>query len=154
VAVSVIQGFRGRDGGPALVLVDDAILALPDLLLREARHSPDGFQWGYSGSGPAELARALLIACCPGDPTVRDPRCYQRFKAEVIAQLSGDTFVLSGASVVAWVARWKGLASRPHQGIGSDRPISRSEVSPMERPRPDEPTPDEPGDDEPEPQVP
>lgn len=23
-------------------------------------HSPDGFQWGYSGSGPAQLAAAIL----------------------------------------------------------------------------------------------
>lgn len=25
------------------------------------RHSPDGFEWGYEGSGPAELARCILI---------------------------------------------------------------------------------------------
>ena len=25
-----------------------------------ANHSPDGFQWGYSGSGPAPLAAAIL----------------------------------------------------------------------------------------------
>lgn len=25
------------------------------------RHSPDGFEWGYGGSGPAELARCMLI---------------------------------------------------------------------------------------------
>ena len=24
-------------------------------------HSPDGFEWGYSGSGPAQLALALLL---------------------------------------------------------------------------------------------
>jgi hypothetical protein len=36
------------------------------------RHSPAGFEWGYGGSGPADLARALLIdalgpaALCPG----------------------------------------------------------------------------------------
>lgn len=26
------------------------------------RHSPTGFSWGYGGSGPADLARSLLIA--------------------------------------------------------------------------------------------
>ena len=35
------------------------------------RHSPGGFEWGYAGSGPADLARSLLIdalgpaAACP-----------------------------------------------------------------------------------------
>ena len=24
-------------------------------------HSPDGFQWGYSGSGPSQLALAILL---------------------------------------------------------------------------------------------
>ena len=28
--------------------------------LKIADHSPDGFQWGYSGSGPAQLAAAIL----------------------------------------------------------------------------------------------
>jgi hypothetical protein len=25
-----------------------------------SRHSPDGFEWGYSGSGPADLARSIV----------------------------------------------------------------------------------------------
>lgn len=39
-------------------------------LAHYVRHSPDGFAWGYAGSGPTELARCLLIAslgeeaCC------------------------------------------------------------------------------------------
>lgn len=40
-------------------------------LTHHRRHSPDGFAWGYGGSGPSELARCLLIdalgdeALCP-----------------------------------------------------------------------------------------
>lgn len=30
-------------------------------LTHYVRHSPDGFLWGYAGSGPAELARCLII---------------------------------------------------------------------------------------------
>ncbi len=30
-------------------------------LKHHVRHSPDGFAWGYGGSGPAELARCILI---------------------------------------------------------------------------------------------
>ena len=32
------------------------------LLPHWVKHSPDGFAWGYAGSGPAELARSVLIA--------------------------------------------------------------------------------------------
>ena len=28
--------------------------------LQVVDHSPDGFQWGYTGSGPAQLAAAIL----------------------------------------------------------------------------------------------
>lgn len=30
-------------------------------LEHHVRHSPDGFAWGYGGSGPADLARSILI---------------------------------------------------------------------------------------------
>lgn len=30
-------------------------------LTHHVKHSPDGFAWGYGGSGPAELARCILI---------------------------------------------------------------------------------------------
>ncbi len=49
--------------------------------LRKARHSPLGFDWGYAGSGPAQLALALLLA--EGLPTER----YQEFKSRVVAKL-------------------------------------------------------------------
>jgi hypothetical protein len=33
--------------------------------LRVVRHSPTGFEWGYDGSGPAQLAIAILIDAFP-----------------------------------------------------------------------------------------
>ena len=32
----------------------------PDQSWKLYRHSPDGFEWGYAGSGPAQLALAIL----------------------------------------------------------------------------------------------
>lgn len=56
--------------------------------LRLRNHSPDGFEWGYGGSGPAQTALALLL-----DYT-RDRRqslaLYQDFNATVVASLPGD----------------------------------------------------------------
>ena len=62
-----------------------------------ARHSPAGFEFGYAGSGPAELARCLLIDLYDvhdlADSDValggRDPLpvSYQEFKRAFIARL-------------------------------------------------------------------
>lgn len=50
-------------------------------------HSPDGFAWGYAGSGPAQLALAIL-----GDLYPREiaERYYQQFKFDVIVFLDKD----------------------------------------------------------------
>ena len=67
-----------------------------------ARHSPTGIEWGYLGSGPADLALSVLSALTD-DESAR--RLYQRFKAEVIARVPEAGGVLRAAEVRAWVAR-------------------------------------------------
>jgi hypothetical protein len=47
-------------------------------------HSPDGFNWGYEGSGPAQLAIAIMLLYL--EPT-KAGQVYQKFKREVIAKL-------------------------------------------------------------------
>jgi hypothetical protein len=34
---------------------------LPDKSLKHRNHSPDGFAWGYAGSGPSQLALAICL---------------------------------------------------------------------------------------------
>lgn len=52
-------------------------------------HSPDGFEWGYAGSGPAQLALAMLLDYTGDVATAL--RYYQPFKAEVIAGLPRES---------------------------------------------------------------
>lgn len=52
-------------------------------------HSPDGFAWGYEGSGPAQLALAILLDYT-GDEDV-SLRHYQEFKRALIAALPRET---------------------------------------------------------------
>ena len=47
-------------------------------------HSPDGFNWGYSGSGPAQLALAIILKLTGKQIG------YQDFKFRIIAALPGD----------------------------------------------------------------
>jgi len=52
-------------------------------------HSPDGFCWGYGGSGPSQLALALMLEVNDPDVAIN---YYQDFKWNVIAKLSQDDF--------------------------------------------------------------
>ena len=66
------------------------------------RHSPTGIEWGYGGSGPADLALSVLLA-------LADERAagalYQRFKHEVVARIPEAGGVLRAVDVRAWVER-------------------------------------------------
>ena len=44
-------------------------------------HSPDGFNWGYEGSGPAQLALAIKLELTGHADD------YQAFKRQVIANI-------------------------------------------------------------------
>lgn len=46
-------------------------------------HSPDGFAWGYGGSGPAQLALAICADALRDDQ--RALRVYQAFKWNVVS---------------------------------------------------------------------
>jgi hypothetical protein len=70
------------------------------------RHSPDGFNWGYLGSGPAEAARCILIDAV-GQPQA--DRLYQTFKEKVVSQWPS-------MGVDSPLARW--AFDMPQQGSG------------------------------------
>lgn len=63
-------------------------------------HSPDGFEWGYGGSGPADLARSILADVA--GLRVADA-LYQEFKSEVIAGLERESFALAEAEIRDWL---------------------------------------------------
>jgi len=77
----------------------------PDLGHSEISHATT-FDWGYGGSRPAELARAILVAMYPTSALVRKPECYQLFRRQVIARLPHKEFCLNGSEVRAWFAEW------------------------------------------------
>jgi len=58
----------------------------PEKSLKKVNHSPDGFCWGYGGSGPAQLAAAILLELTGSIDG------YQAVKWEVIARLPKSDF--------------------------------------------------------------
>lgn len=58
------------------------------LRLDLAKKSPTGFNWGYMGSGPAQLALAILANCYGDDEFALT--WFQGFKTRAIANLKKD----------------------------------------------------------------
>lgn len=100
---TVYRGARSKLG--ATVTVDCRVLS-PATSLRLANHSPDGFEWGYLGSGPTQLALALLLDFT-GDRDLAE-RCHQEFKWQVVAHWDGDLWTFTGKQLRTW------LESREH----------------------------------------
>jgi Family of unknown function (DUF6166) len=74
----------------------------PEASQKVWRHSPDGFEWGYGGSGPAQLALAILLAAgMPDDQAVRH---HQAFKFAFLAGLPHDEFNIA-IDLKAWVKK-------------------------------------------------
>ena len=63
-------------------------------------HSPTGFSWGYNGSGPAQLALAIL-ADAASDPVATS--LYQVLKDEIVSHWHGEEFTLTGDRLQEWL---------------------------------------------------
>ena len=75
----------------------DGVLLDPIKSRKVRNHSPDGFSWGYSGSGCAQLALALLLEASTENEAVK---YYQDFKFDKIANMNIDTEFNMDASVI------------------------------------------------------
>lgn len=96
------EGRRTPEDGAQVTRCDEETgecFPLPARLdLRD--HSLTGFAWGYGGSGPAQLALALLADALGDDE--RATRLYQAFKWEVVASLpTAGGWALTDADVAA-----------------------------------------------------
>lgn len=90
--------------GVTVAREDDRGGVFPLRLRHDARRHADGFEWGYSGGGPAQLAFAILADAVGAE---RAEGCYQRFKFEVVANLPAGNWELSRDEVLGWYRLWR-----------------------------------------------
>jgi len=64
-------------------------------------HSPDGFEWGYGGSGPSELSRCILIDYFGSISEAN--KYYQKFKCDVISKIKGISWVITSDDIKNWL---------------------------------------------------
>jgi hypothetical protein len=82
------------------------------LRLDLCNHSPDGFAWGYQGSGPAQLALSLL-SMASIDVVALD--YHTQFTAEVTARWSSQTeWSITLLDLRDWI---KSAQARRHYGL-------------------------------------
>lgn len=85
----------------------------PSVSQRVYNHSPDGFAWGYAGSGPSQLALALLLFFTGNSPW--SEAHYQHLKFEIIAKWDKDANVKMPNKVITnWIKLRGGPLAREH----------------------------------------
>ena len=89
--------YAGRREGRAVIVTVEGRPLNPRLDLRN--HSPTGFDWGYGGSGPAQLALALLADHLGNDEEAMS--LYQAFKFAVVAKLPKRGWTLTTEQIEA-----------------------------------------------------
>lgn len=87
----------------------------PDESLKVRNHSPTGFEMGYLGSGPSQLALAIMLryyanpanqpeACDDGG--VRAAQLiYHDFKQDFVAQASREGFDVTEDEITRWIRK-------------------------------------------------
>jgi hypothetical protein len=75
------------------------------------RHSADGFELGYAGSGPSDLARSIIgDFLAMADP---DPRVYLPFRAAFLADPTmSDGVDITVGAIMRWMESLK-IVGRP-----------------------------------------
>lgn len=97
-AGKVYRGYRLE--GRVVVLVDcERLTPSTSRLIRD--HSPDGFNWGYGGSGPAQLALAILFDLT-GNAEIAQGH-YQDFKRQFVAGW-GDKWEITESQIREWLS--------------------------------------------------
>lgn len=91
-AEKVYQGQRLN--GHVIVTVDEDLLGERQDL---HDHSPTGFEWGYGGSGPSQLALALLADHLGDDQKALE--LHQEFKFRVVAALPESFWTLTSHDI-------------------------------------------------------
>ena len=69
-------------------------------LPHRVRHSPDGFEWGYGGSGPADLALSILWDFLGEEPPASMCRA---FKFDHVSTWPREGWSMTQTEVNVWV---------------------------------------------------
>lgn len=109
-----IQGDWDDESWYGQVVIDGRPLD-PKRSQKLRNHSPDGFAWGYAGSGPAQLALAILLEA--GATDAQALAYYQDFKREFLATAPNQQALDIQVDLLDWLGDaedklWKRLGAQ------------------------------------------
>lgn len=81
--------MRGIDGAPMTNIAHKLLM-----------HSPSGYEWGFNGKGPADLALNILLQFARADVAIR---LHQQFKQDFLVKLPKDGGKINGLAITKWV---------------------------------------------------
>jgi len=97
-----VTGIRYNDG--RIVIHVGATVLTPERSLQYRKHSPTGFEWGYGGSGPSQLALAILLELTDPETALA---YYQDFKWDFISGLPKDNWGIPISKIKHWIEEKK-----------------------------------------------
>jgi len=94
-----MKTYRGRRLGKAEDSSGVEVTVNDKPLKHRIYHSPTGLEWGYGGSGPADLARSILW-----DYLGREPSrvLYMDFKTQFVARWK-DKWEITSLEIQSWI---------------------------------------------------
>jgi hypothetical protein len=101
-----MKSYTGKitSAGPNdIYVINDGVKKLldPELSQNIYNHSPDGFNWGFLGSGPSQAALGILLDCLGQKAAIM---YYQQFKFDKVSTW-GDSFCISGGEIKEWLKK-------------------------------------------------
>lgn len=117
-----------RIGEPGVIFVDHTEEPpirrdlTPEASLKIRNHSPDGFEWGYGGSGPSQLALAILLdyflnVLKISKPEEQASAYYQKFKELFIVPATHEGFRIEAHEIEHFLIMEGWLRVASAQGI-------------------------------------
>lgn len=111
--MKIYRGHRDIHGDPIVEVIEEVVSGsqVHDVerlkcypLRHVVRHSQGSFEWGYSGAGPSDLARCILLDL--GYTEMDIDELYHAFKRQYIESADYDGFMISEQSARGWYD-WK-----------------------------------------------
>ncbi len=113
--IVTFRGFRETPRGHRYHPMAKALVELRrhdgrvETLPHRGGHSPTGLEWGYSGSGPTDLAISLIVALTGRQP---EPAVMLHVRDRIVAQIQSPTWEIPAKRIRdAIFAAEHGLAS-------------------------------------------
>lgn len=93
--------YSGKRLGPREKLPEAEVTVDGKPLKHRVHHSPTGFEWGYGGSGPADLALSILWDWMGREP---EQWMYMKFKECFVARWK-DEWKITEREIDGWIGR-------------------------------------------------